>query len=231
MEELRHKFKILQANNFEKESESQSKVRTKTLRLSKNWKRQGKVLQGKQSTKSQSFIGKIFSQKQSTNKHLYNFKSSHSISPGGSQSRSNFTSRNPVRKKEASPCHRCGQIHRVPYPAIGVICNLCRKPNHFSKNTKKPTQKKVVYVQYLKPLSPPPVLDSFSAYSAIHNNDQYDDDDDTNNDNSLGIRMQEEDQLTDMTHTPEYDGISQLVHKRQYVTRKERITEKPFEYI
>lgn len=103
-------------------------------------RQQAKFLQGEQST-SQSFVGKVFSsqsQKQSTNKRLYNFRSSRSISPGRSQSRSNLgqssvVSQSPVRKKEASPCHRCGQIHRVRCPAIGVICNICRKPNHFSK--------------------------------------------------------------------------------------------------
>lgn len=97
-------------------------------------KQQAKVLQGEQSTSSQStsFVGKVNSHKQSNN-NFNNFRrSSRQVSPASSRS-------SPVKQRHVSPsispknCHRCGQVHRYRCPAIGVICSLCKKPNHFAK--------------------------------------------------------------------------------------------------
>ncbi|XP_045777031.1 uncharacterized protein LOC123875322 [Maniola jurtina] len=120
-------------------------------------RQQAKVLQGEQTSSSQSssFVGNVNSHKKFNNNLNHFRRSSRSVSPA----RSRHSPVSPVKQRNVSPsissknCHRCGQIHRVRCPAIGVICSLCRKPNHFAKVCRNKKQLNTIsQCQEVKPL-------------------------------------------------------------------------------
>ena len=99
------------------------------------------------------------SRHQSPNNHQRSHHSSYSgsrnVSPASRNTGHRRPSRSPSRSRSPSPwrtstarsqpvgnnCSACGQTyHKYKCPAIGVICNTCGKPNHFSKFCRKAKQ-------------------------------------------------------------------------------------------
>lgn len=126
--------------------------------------------------------------------------------------------------------HKLTPKYKGPYKIVKKIGSVCYE----IQNVKQPTQKKIVHVQFLKPLTPPPPLDSFSAFSGTQNDDHINSDQYNNNDsddaNYHSDQIQEDHQTTDLTNTLDYDGTSHTGGRRQYVTNRGRITERPYKY-
>ncbi|CAH0723520.1 unnamed protein product, partial [Brenthis ino] len=107
------------------------------LDLSKNWKRQDnkpKFYKGETSLLRHSHSSKGIQSKNSRLTNIYTILEVHvvSVRVGASREATSPVEAH-IKKKEASPCHRCGQIHRVSCPAIGVIWQLMQETKPFFK--------------------------------------------------------------------------------------------------